>query len=140
MHRRAFLASGVAVAAAVAGCSAEGNEPTDDYDVGMSTDSFRPTTLTVDVGDTVVWKNTSKQGHTVTAYEDDIPDDAAYFATGDFDSQSAAEDAWVGGAGGRLAQGETYRHTFEVPGDHRYYCIPHEEIGMAGVITVESTD
>jgi len=136
MHRRAFLASGVGLAAALAGCGAQG-DASGDYDVGMSTDSFRPATLTIGVGETVVWRNTSKQGHTVTAYEDEIPEEATYFATGGFDSQSAAEDAWVGDIEGRLAQGETYEHMFEVAGDHPYFCIPHETVGMAGVVTVE---
>jgi plastocyanin len=138
MHRRAFLASGVGVAAALSGCAAQGGD-SGDYDVGMSTDAFKPATLTVEVGETVVWKNTSKQGHTVTAYEDDIPEEAAYFASGGYDSQSAAREAWVGETGGRLAEGDTYEHAFEVPGDHRYFCIPHERIGMAGVVTVKQS-
>jgi plastocyanin len=136
MQRRAFLASGVGLAAAVAGCPAEGADP-EAYDIGMSTDSFRPATLTVAVGDSVVWRNTSKQGHTVTAYEDGLPDGAAYFATGGYDSQSTAEDAWYDSIGGRLRQGDTFEHTFEIAGDHHYFCIPHESIGMAGVVTVE---
>ena len=140
MHRRAFLASGVGAAAALAGCTAQGDESGGDYDVGMSTDAFKPASLTVAVGETVVWRNTSKQGHTVTACEDDIPDDAEYFATGGYDSQSAAREAWVGETGGRLAAGETFEHTFEVAGTHRYFCIPHERVGMAGVVTVESAD
>jgi plastocyanin len=138
MNRRTFLATGVGLTTtALAGCGAQGSaQPADDFDVGMSTDAFRPATLTVESGETVVWQNTSKQGHTVTAYEDEIPAGAEYFATGGFDSQSAAEAAWIDGTGGRLAQGDTYQHTFEVPGEYNYFCIPHETVGMAGVVTV----
>lgn len=141
MERRAFLATGGAIAAAaLAGCGVAGRDGSGDYDVGMSTDAFRPASVTVAPGDTVVWRNTSKQGHTVTAYEDEIPPAADYFASGGFDSQAAAEDGWVGGAEGRLSQGDTYGHTFEVPGTYNYFCIPHETVGMAGVVTVsEST-
>ena len=139
MDRRAFLATGAGVvAAALAGCAAGGSGG-GEYDVGMSTDAFRPENITVEVGETVVWRNTSKQGHTVTAYGDQLPDGAEYFASGDADSQSAAEDAWMDGAGGRLGQGDTFEHTFETPGEHGYFCIPHEEVGMVGVVTVEES-
>lgn len=141
MDRRAFLTTGLGTVAAtaLAGCTAGGSGG-GDYDVGMSTVDFRPASLTVAVGDTVVWRNTSKQGHTVTAYEDGIPGDADYFATGGFDSQSAAENGWTSGTKGRLGSGEEFEHTFEVPGDYGYFCIPHEPEGMVGSITVtEST-
>jgi plastocyanin len=139
MDRRAFLATGAGVAAAaLAGCAAGGSGG-GEYDVGMSTDAFRPETVTVEVGETVVWRNTSKQGHTVTAYGDQRPDGADYFASGEFASQSAAEEAWMDGAGGRLGQGDTFEHTFETPGEHGYFCIPHEEVGMVGVVTVEES-
>ena len=138
MDRRAFLATGAGVAAAaLAGCAAGGSGG--EYDVGMSTDAFRPETVTVEVGETVVWRNTSKQGHTVTAYGDQLPDGAEYFASGDADSQSAAEEAWMDDAGGRLGQGETFEHRFETPGEYGYFCIPHEEVGMVGVVTVEES-
>ncbi|MEF8851271.1 MAG: plastocyanin/azurin family copper-binding protein [Haloarculaceae archaeon] len=137
MDRRAFLATSVgAVATALAGCTAGGSSGSGDYDVGMSTMDFLPASLTVEVGETVVWRNTSKQGHTVTAYEGAIPEGAEYFATGGFDSQSAAEDGWTGGLEGRLSSGQTFEHTFEVPGDYGYYCIPHEPSGMVGTVTV----
>ena len=69
MHRRRFLrrvgaAGGVAATTALAGCSSVGGEP--DYDVGMVADGYRPAELTVAVGDTVVWENTSARTHTVT--------------------------------------------------------------------------
>lgn len=90
MHRRRFLrrigaAGGVAATTALAGCSSVGGEP--GYDVGMVADGYRPAELTVAVGDTVVWENTSARTHTVTAYEGGIPEAADYFASGGFDDE-----------------------------------------------------
>ncbi|PSP67144.1 hypothetical protein BRC85_07490 [Halobacteriales archaeon QS_1_69_70] len=40
------------------------------------------------------------------------------------------------GGGGSIRAGETYEHTFDTPGNHRYFCIPHERDGMTGVVAV----
>ncbi|WP_340099431.1 plastocyanin/azurin family copper-binding protein [Salinibaculum salinum] len=137
MDRRTFLqsAAGIGATVTVAGCIG-GSADDGNYDIGMSTVAFTPANLEVQPGTTVVWKNTSKQGHTVTAYEDEIPSEADYWATGGYDSESKAREAWRGSAGGRLGQGETYEREFTVPGTHAYVCIPHEQSGMAGVVTV----
>jgi plastocyanin len=134
--RRRFLATAGAVGATgLAGCTAAGSG--DDFDVGMTAVAFDPLEVTVAVGDEVVWRNTSSRGHTVTAYEARIPEGATYFATGGFDSQRAAFDAWNDGLRGMLDGGETFAHTFETPGTHHYYCIPHEQAGMVGRVVVE---
>lgn len=96
--------------------------------------AFDPARLTVDAGTTVEWTNDSDVGHTVTAYADRIPDGAAYFASGGFDSEGAARSN-VGE--GLLAAGESYEHTFEVAGTYGYYCVPHESSGMTGTVVVE---
>jgi len=135
MERRAFLRAAVPTAVAgLAGCIGS-SEPTD-YDVGMGAKVFRPETLEVSAGTTVTWLNTSKQGHSVTAYDDGLPEGADYFASGDFDSEQAAEDAWDNSSGGTLFEGQTYEHTFEVPGEYPYFCIPHERSGMVGTVVV----
>jgi len=135
MDRRAFLRAAVPTAAVgLAGCIGSG-EPTD-YDVGMGAVVFRPETLEVEAGTTVTWLNTSKQGHSVTAYEDSLPEGAEYFASGGFDSEKAAEDSWGNSSGGTMFEGQTYEHTFEVPGEYPYFCIPHEESGMVGSVVV----
>jgi len=136
MHRRRFLArigggATVGASAALAGCLDEG------YDVGMTADGFVPDELTVSVGDTVVWENTSTRNHTVTAYEGGIPDEAAYFASGGFDDERTARDAWHDDFGGRLENGDRFSHTFEVPGRYDYVCIPHEFGGMYATVFVE---
>ena len=138
MERRRFLAAlGGGAAVALSGCAAVGSTAGgDDYDVGMTAVAFRPTEVTVAAGDTVVWKNTSSRAHSVTAYESGLPDDAAYFASGGYESEDAAREAWQN-LDGVITNGETYEHTFEVPGTYNYFCIPHERGGMVGQVIVE---
>lgn len=133
MQRRGFLVS-VGSAVALAGCLGSA-ESDDEFDVGMSVDSFRPAEFAVAPGTTVVWKNTSKSTHTVTAVDDGIPDDAEYFASGGYDSLERADDAWYQERGGAIESGETYEHTFAVPGTYSYLCIPHRKY-MVGTIEV----
>jgi len=148
MQRRAFIASGGALAAtALAGCigpSLGGS----DYDIGMASNAFVPQnpvegesqpTHAASAGDTVVWANSGSRKHTVTAYESGVPDGADYFASGGFDSESEAREAWQKSlnGGGNIAPGETYEVTFDVPGEYYYFCIPHEGAGMRGKILVE---
>jgi plastocyanin len=136
MRRRAFLATVGTAAVGIAGCSEVGGSGEDDYDIGMSISAFRPTEFAVAPGTTVVWKNTSKHSHTVTAYGGDIPEKAEFFASGGYDSQQAAVDGWEGNTGGAIEQGERFTHEFTVPGTYGYYCIPHETNGMVGTIEV----
>lgn len=138
MERRTFLrVAGLAGVAGVAGCLDRRTRAAPSYDVGMSTVEFLPAEISVAAGETVVWRNTSSHAHTVTAYEDGLPAGAAFFATGDFESRTAAEAAWDDRAGGALYQGETYSHAFSQPGTYPYYCIPHESSGMTGTVVVE---
>jgi plastocyanin len=135
MERRAFLRAAVPTAAVgLAGCIGSGTST--DYDVGMGAKVFRPETFRVEPGTTVTWLNTSKQGHSVTAYEDGLPDGADYFASGGFDTEQAAREAWGNSTEGTLFEGQSYEHTFEVPGEYPYFCIPHERGGMVGSIVV----
>lgn len=95
---------------------------------------FDPETVTIGVGDTVEWVTTGSVAHSATAYEDDLPDGAVYFASGEFESESAARQAYPEGSVGR---DETYSHTFETAGEFPYFCVPHES-GMVGTVIVES--
>jgi len=96
--------------------------------------TFEPTTATIESGGTVTWANESDIQHTVTAYEDEIPDETAYFASGGFESERAARNRVTEGL---VAPGEEYEHTFDRPGTYGYFCIPHEGSGMDGAIRVE---
>jgi plastocyanin len=156
--RRRFLASsGVVGVAALAGCTGgdgddggeetteetteedagDGEEWTETDNVEMTDDLvFDPDRIEVEAGTTVTWETTGAVGHTVTAYEDGIPEDAEYFASGGFDSEDAAVDGFDEGQEGNVAQGETFEHTFETTGTYEYYCIPHEMNGMVGYVKV----
>ncbi|MDX1655240.1 MAG: plastocyanin/azurin family copper-binding protein, partial [Candidatus Competibacteraceae bacterium] len=89
--------------------------------------TFEPQRVEIVQGETVLWKNTSQVMHTVTA----IPDKA----------QDKAHVALPEGAepfgSGNLQPGDRFRHTFQVPGEYRYFCIPHEALGMVGTVVVK---
>jgi len=139
MRRRTLLATAGAALVGSAGClgtlGSAGATCGENCDVGMSTNAFLPEEFETAVGSTVVWKNTSSRAHTVTAYGAGIPDEAEYFASGGFESESAARTGWDDLKGG-IDTGETYEYTFEVPGTYQYFCIPHEGGGMVGQIVV----
>jgi plastocyanin len=103
---------------------------------------YDPDSLTVAPGDTVVFENTGGVGHSITAYEEDLPEGAGYWASGDFDSEQAARDAYSASGGiedaGNVPGGESWSHTFETEGTHEYFCIPHEAGGMVGQIEVST--
>ncbi|MDX1747359.1 MAG: plastocyanin/azurin family copper-binding protein, partial [Halobacteriales archaeon] len=96
---------------------------------------FEPEDITIEPGDTVVWENVGAVGHSVTAYEEEIPDGATYWASGGFDSEQAARDSYP--SEGNIPGGESYEHTFETTGEHAYFCIPHETVEMVGTVTVQ---
>lgn len=133
--RRTILrVSGAALATTgTAGCLS--GQPSTDQTVTMTGDfGFDPKTATIEPGRTITWKNMSDVGHTATAYEDEIPDDATYFASGGFESEGSAKDHTKEGL---IAPDDEYEHTFEEAGTYEYYCIPHESSGMVGTVQVE---
>ncbi len=139
MQRREYLAGAASVGAIViAGCSGIGGAgtPTPAFDIGMRASAFAPAEFETSVESTVVWRNTNSRAHTVTAYADLLPEGAAFFASGGFDSESAARQAYADGLDGAILSDETYEHTFRVPGEYSYFCIPHERGGMVGTIRV----
>ncbi|KAB1188703.1 MULTISPECIES: DUF5059 domain-containing protein [Haloferax] len=107
-----------------------------DHVVKMNAVSFDPDELTVNVGDTVAFEHAAGEAHTVTAIGSDLPEGAAYWASGGFESQDAAEAGWDEQKGA-VQSGQSYVHTFETAGEHPYFCIPHEAAGMTGTIVVE---
>jgi plastocyanin len=142
--RRGLLAATAGVASATTAGTAgaqeddqgDGDGGGETYTVDMTDDLiFDPEEITVAPGDTVVWENVGSVGHSVTAYEDEIPDGAEYFASGGFDSEQAARDAYP--AEGDIPGGESYEHTFETTGEFAYFCIPHEQVGMIGTVVVQ---
>ena len=123
------------VALALPACSGGGGSSVEG-DIGMTAaQRFDPETFTVAAGDTVTWVNDSNETHTVTAFDDGIPEGAEYFASGGATSEDDARDDV---AGGLIDPDATYEVTFEEPGEYRYVCIPHEATGMEGTIVVEA--
>jgi plastocyanin len=95
--------------------------------VGMTdTLKYAPEEVTITVGQSVVWTNTSSMVHTVTA-DPTLAKDPSHVRLPEgakpFDS-------------GNLTPGATFRHTFDVPGEYVYFCIPHEAAGMVGRVNV----
>jgi plastocyanin len=132
-RRRALQLGAVGVSGAIAGCLGGGDPG---YDIGMTAVAFLPQVFTIAVGETVTWRNTSSRGHTVTAYDDAIPSDAAFFASGGYTDTASAVEGFSEELGGMIGSSEEYEHRFETPGRYEYYCIPHEQAGMVGTITV----
>lgn len=148
MNRREFLTVGTTTLAAVAGCvqapeadeggstTTESPTPAPEAHVVEMTDDlvYEPDAMTIAAGDRIVWRNVGSAAHTVTAYDDGVPEGAEYVSSGGFESESAARDGFPEGG---IASEETFAHTFETAGEYRYFCIPHEQIGMTGSVPVE---
>lgn len=89
--------------------------------------NFAPDELTITAGETVEWRNTSIMDHTVTA-DPKLADDRAHVKL------PAGAEPFNSGS---IEPGGVYRRTFTVPGEYRYFCIPHEGQGMIATLTVK---
>lgn len=95
---------------------------------------FDPANVTVLVNTTVRWHNAGTSAwHTVTAYEDRLPGGAPYFDSSGAPNETAARQAPPEGF---LRPGDVFEVTFWIPGDHAYFCVPHEGAVMQGVVRV----
>ena len=89
----------------LAGCGGAGGST-----VEMTSDqTFSPAEITVAAGDTVSFKNTSSEVHTVTAYDEEIPPGADYFSSGGLPSEEVARDELPTAL---IPAGDTYEFTF----------------------------
>lgn len=132
-RRRLLAAVSVGLGGSLAGCLSGPSFP--DADVVAGPDgqyAFEPAELSVTVGDTVTWGFASA-GHNVCCRPDDndgvgLPADAEGFAS--YGPDESPDGSFV-------PRGGTYEHTFDVPGQYDYVCIPHDDLGMTGTIRVE---
>lgn len=85
---------------------------------------FVPQEVEISAGETITRENVGSVAHNVTAYEGEIPNNAEYFTSEGFNSESAARDAYPEGS---IDGGETYEYTFETEGEYGYFCIPHKK-------------
>ncbi|HTW88402.1 MAG TPA: plastocyanin/azurin family copper-binding protein [Candidatus Binataceae bacterium] len=88
---------------------------------------YIPKQVTIHVGDTVKWVNTAQTLHTVTF----DPAKAVNKANVQLPAGVAPFDS------GFMMPGQDFSHTFTVPGEYKYFCIPHEKDGMIGFVTVK---
>ena len=81
--------------------------------VRMEDNFFAPANITVEPGTTVTWVQSGSNPHTTTSYD----------------------GLWDSGLipGG---SGQSFSFTFEEPGTYDYFCLPHEDLGMVGSVTV----
>ena len=87
------------------------------HTVELQGSEFVPSSLSINVGDTVHWYNTSGQPHNINGslwYEDN-PEP--------FGIEVGAD--WI------------YSHIFDLPGTYNYHCDVHLDMGMTGIIHVE---
>jgi plastocyanin len=98
------LAAALLLATAVASPAAPAAQA-----VAIQDYAFKPATITVTAGTTVIWTQKDDDPHTVTA------DDAS------FDSKG-------------LGQGDTFKRVFDKPGRYPYHCAAHPF--MKGVVVV----
>ncbi len=89
---------------------------------------FEPATIKVKAGQTVLWKNSSREVHTVTA------DPRVAINAKDVELPKGAKQF----DSGFLNPGQTYEQTFRTPGTYRYVCTLHEAQRMIGQIIVKS--
>lgn len=96
--------------------------------IKMNSDmKFVPKTITIQRGETVEFKNTSQDFHNAV----DDPQHAGNPTGMALPGAAKPFDT------GYLKPGETYKHTFTVPGTYHYTCTLHEPEHMSGTIIVK---
>ena len=81
--------------------------------VRMKNFAFDPESLTINVGDTVLWTNTTTTGHNVVSDTSAWPAPALFTRPG------------------------TFPFNFTEAGTYGYFCSPHKSFGMTGTIVVQ---
>jgi plastocyanin len=89
--------------------------------------AFAPATVTIKAGDTIEWQNVGNEVHHATS------DPSLAIKSTDVKTPSGAEPF----DSGFMKPGESFSHTFKVPGVYKYACAVHETKGMIGEIIVK---
>jgi plastocyanin len=89
--------------------------------------AFAPANITIRTGDTVQWQNVGNEVHHATS------DPAMAIKSSEVGNPSGAEPF----DSGFMKPGESFTHTFKVPGVYKYACAVHETKGMIGEIIVK---
>ena len=101
-------------------CSISFAQTNHQIDVGNGNNTFSPSALTIDVGDSVTWVNNGGF-HNVNGTAADFPNNPVAF-----DNGAASSMLW------------SYGFRFTVAGTYNYQCDPHSGLGMTGTITVNA--
>jgi plastocyanin len=91
---------------------------------------FSPDHLSVNVGQTVTWVNSSAMPHTST------DDPAKNPVAAQHPEYAQLPDGAAPWNSGLLDPGDSFSYTFTVPGTYNYFCIPHVASGMVGTVEV----
>lgn len=94
--------------------------------VAMGHMTFEPATITINVGEQVVWKNTSDLFHNV------IDDSSKALNIFDVSLPGGASPF----ASHPMPPGTLFAHVFDKPGVYHYVCVLHESSGMKGTVIV----
>ncbi|MFW6154507.1 MAG: cupredoxin domain-containing protein [Planctomycetota bacterium] len=87
---------------------------------------YRLSAGTLRRGRTVRWRNTTSVVHTVTADPEKATDP----------SHAGVPDGAEPFDSGMMPPGDTFEPPFTTAGDDTYFCIPHDDAGMIGTVTV----
>lgn len=93
--------------------------------VGIVDTAFDPEQVSIASGGKVVWKQTGRQPHSVTAVD------------GSFDSHPGCGPVAIEDC---ASEGDAFGHSFRKPGTYEYYCRVHglpDGTGMAATVVVE---
>jgi len=123
----ALLLSGLLITCSCSGDQSAGEAPPADTVTMTNSAKFTPDSIVISAGDVVLWKNTSDLTHTVTC------DPEKAVKEKDVSLPSAAKPF----NSGNLKSGESFKKKFTVPGTYHYFCIPHEMLGMKGIVVVK---
>lgn len=126
IHRRAFAQFLAGFGLSVMAVPALAQEKTVEVSMGRAKMVFLPTSVTINVGDTVKWTNPAVVLHSVT-----------------FDPSMATKPGNVvlpAGVepfdSGDMQQDAVFSHTFTTKGTYKYICKMHEGMGMIGSVIV----
>jgi plastocyanin len=89
--------------------------------------AFAPAAVTIRPGDTVQWLNVGNEVHHATS------DPSMAIKRSEVGNPSGVEPF----DSGFMKPGESFSHTFKVPGVYKYACAVHETKGMLGEIVVK---